>query len=374
MVDALACAGRIARFRTLMAERGYDAAIIRNNPDLRWFTGAERTFDDETAHTAFVTQDGLWLHTDSRYYNTFLTRLGPDTPWRIDMDIDDPARWAAARVRETRSHTVAVEDTLDLAFFDDLSDECRRASVACLMPRMHGDICDLRKIKDAEEIELMRHAQATTDAAFDHICGFIKPGLTEQQIRAELENYMLMNGADALSFDSIIATGANGANPHAQPGETVVREGDLIVMDYGAGYHDYHSDMTRTVCVGEASEEQRKVYDVVRLAHETCAAAAKPGCIGTDIQALAVKVITDAGYGDYFKHGLGHGVGLEIHERPNFGRSYPFPVPEGSVVTIEPGIYLPGKFGIRLEDFGLMTAEGFVPFTQSTHDLVCLPC
>ncbi len=374
MVDALACAGRIARFRTLMAERGYDAAIIRNNPDLRWFTGAERTFDDETAHTAFVTQDGLWLHTDSRYYNTFLTRLGPDTPWRIDMDIVDPARWAAARVLETRSHTVAVEDTLDLAFFDDLSDECRRASVACLMPRMHGDICDLRKIKDAEEIELMRHAQATTDAAFDHICGFIKPGLTEQQIRAELENYMLMNGADALSFDSIIATGANGANPHAQPGETVVREGDLIVMDYGAGYHDYHSDMTRTVCVGEASEEQRKVYDVVRLAHETCAAAAKPGCIGTDIQALAVKVITDAGYGDYFKHGLGHGVGLEIHERPNFGRSYPFPVPEGSVVTIEPGIYLPGKFGIRLEDFGLMTAEGFVPFTQSTHDLVCLPC
>ena len=374
MADALACAGRIARFRTLMAERGYDAAIIRNNPDLRWFTGAERTFDDETAHTAFVTQDGLWLHTDSRYYNTFLTRLGPDTPWRIDMDIVDPARWAAARVLETRSHTVAVEDTLDLAFFDDLSDECRRASVACLMPRMHGDICDLRKIKDAEEIELMRHAQATTDAAFDHICGFIKPGLTEQQIRAELENYLLMNGADALSFDSIIATGANGANPHAQPGETVVREGDLIVMDYGAGYHDYHSDMTRTVCVGEASEEQRKVYDVVRLAHETCAAAAKPGCIGTDIQALAVKVITDAGYGDYFKHGLGHGVGLEIHDRPNFGRSYPFPVPEGSVVTIEPGIYLPGKFGIRLEDFGLMTSEGFVPFTQSTHDLVCLPC
>lgn len=374
MADAAACANRVGRFREHMAECGYDAAIIRNNPDLRWLTGAERTFDDETAHTAFITQDGLWLHTDSRYFNTFLTRLGPDTPWRIDMDIVEPAWWVAQRVRETRSRSVAVEDTLDLAFYDDLSSECLRASVACLNPRMHGDICDLRKIKDAEEIELMRHAQATTDAAFEHICGFIKPGLTEQQIRAELENYMLMNGADALSFDSIIATGANGANPHAQPGETVVREGDLIVMDYGAGYHDYHSDMTRTVCVGEPSEEQRRVYDVVRLAHETCAAAARPGCIGTDIQALAVKVISDAGYGDYFKHGLGHGVGLEIHERPNFGRSYPLPVPEGSVVTIEPGIYLPGKFGIRLEDFGLMTADGFVPFTRSTHELVCIPC
>ena len=374
MADATACAGRVARFRERMAECGYDAAILRNNPDLRWLTGAERTFDDETAHTAFITQDGLWLHTDSRYYNTFLTRLGRDTPWQIDMDIVEPAWWAAQRIRETHSRSVAVEDTLDLAFYDDLSGECLRASVACLNPRMHGDICDLRKIKDAEEIELMRHAQATTDAAFEHICGFIKPGLTEQQIRAELENYMLMNGADALSFDSIIATGANGANPHAQPGETVVREGDLIVMDYGAGYHDYHSDMTRTVCVGEPSEEQRKVYDVVRLAHETCAAAARPGCIGTDIQDLAVKVISDAGYGDYFKHGLGHGVGLEIHEKPNFGRSYPFPVPEGSVVTIEPGIYLPGKFGIRLEDFGLMTADGFAPFTRSTHDLVCIPC
>jgi len=374
MADATACAGRVARFRERMAECGYDAAILRNNPDLRWLTGAERTFDDETAHTAFITQDGLWLHTDSRYYNTFLTRLGRDTPWQIDMDIVEPAWWAAQRIRETHSRSVAVEDTLDLAFYDDLSGECLRASVACLNPRMHGDICDLRKIKDAEEIELMRHAQATTDAAFEHICGFIKPGLTEQQIRAELENYMLMNGADALSFDSIIATGANGANPHAQPGETVVREGDLIVMDYGAGYHDYHSDMTRTVCVGEPSEEQRKVYDVVRLAHETCAAAARPGCIGTDIQDLAVKVISDAGYGDYFKHGLGHGVGLEIHEKPNFGRSYPFPVPEGSVVTIEPGIYLPGKFGIRLEDFGLMTADGFSPFSQSTHELVCIPC
>ncbi len=374
MADAIACAGRVERLRALMAERGYDAAIIRNNPDLRWLTGAERTFDDEVAHTAFVTAEGLWLHTDSRYYNTFLTRLGSDTPWQIDMDLVDPASWAAERIRQTRSRVVAIEDTCDLAFFDSLGTACAAASVACLNPRLHGDICDLRMIKDAEEVELMRHAQRITDDAFDHICGFIRPGLTEQQIRAELENYMLMNGADALSFDSIIATGANGANPHAQPGETVVREGDMIVMDYGAGYHDYHSDMTRTVCVGEPSDEQRHVYDVVRLAHETCAAAAKPGCIGSDIHNLAVKVISDAGYGDYFKHGLGHGVGLEIHERPNFGRSYDKPIPVGSVVTIEPGIYLPGNFGVRLEDFGIMGENGYEPFTESTHDLVIIDC
>lgn len=148
----------------------------------------------------------------------------------------------------------------------------------------------------------------------------------------------------------------------------------MIVMDYGAGYHDYKSDMTRTVCVGEPTDEQRRVYDVVRQAHEACAAAAKPGCIGSDIQDLAVKVISDAGYGDFFKHGLGHGVGIQIHENPNFGRRWNRPVPEGSVVTVEPGIYLPGNFGVRLEDFGLMTAEGFVPFTQSTHELVCIDC
>ena len=370
MADARACAGRVERLRELMAERGYDAVILRNNPDLRWLTGSERTFDNEVAHTAFVTADGLWLHTDSRYYNTFVTRLGEDCAWAIDQDIVSPATWAAERARATRSRVVAVEDTCDLAFYDAFLAACATASIACLTPRMHGDICDLRMVKDAEEIELMARAQEVTDAAFDHICGFIRAGITEQDIRVELENYMLSHGADELSFGTIIATGANGANPHAQPGQTVVAEGDLIVMDYGAGFHDYHSDMTRTVCVGEPSDEQRAVYDVVRRAHEACAAAVHAGVIGRDIHNVAVDVITEAGYGDFFKHGLGHGVGLEIHERPNFNRGWDKPIPAGSVVTIEPGIYLPGKFGIRLEDFGVVTEDGYEPFTRSTHDLV----
>lgn len=370
MADSKACAGRVERLRALMADRGYDAVVLRNNPDLRWLTGAERTFDFETAHTAVVTADGLWLHTDSRYYNTFVERLGADCPWKIDMEIVDPARWAADRVREARARVVAVEDTCTLAFYDDFTAACAAASVACLTPRLHGDICDLRSVKDAEEIELMRRAQEVTDAAFDHICSFIRPGQTEQEIRVELENYMLSHGADELSFGTIVAAGPNGANPHAQPGSYVVRRGDLIVMDYGAGYHDYHSDMTRTVSVGEPSAEQREVYDIVRRAHEACAAAVHAGVIGRDIHQKAVDVITDAGYGDYFKHGLGHGVGLEIHERPNFNRSWDRPVPAGAVVTVEPGIYLPGRFGIRLEDFGVVTEDGYEPFTRSTHDLV----
>ncbi|WP_077597743.1 M24 family metallopeptidase [Olsenella urininfantis] len=369
MADAKATMGRVARLRGLMEERGYDAVILRNNPDLRWLTGAERCFDDEPAHTAFVTAEKLCFHTDSRYYNSFQERLGADGPWAMDMDLVSPAGWAAERVLQERCRVVAVEDSCTLSFFDAFNAACDSVSIACLTPRMHEDIADLRMVKDDEEIELMRHAQSITDAAFEHICGFIHAGQTEQEIRVELENYMLGHGADGLSFDTIIAAGPNGANPHAQPGPYVVREGDLIVMDYGAAYHDYHSDMTRTVCVGQPSNEQRRVYDIVREAHERCAAAVRPGCIGSDIHNLAVKVISDAGYGEYFQHGLGHGVGLEIHERPNFGRSYDRPVPAGSVVTIEPGIYLPGKFGIRLEDFGVIGEEGYLPFTESSHEL-----
>ena len=154
-----------------------------------------------------------------------------------------------------------------------------------------------------------------------------------------------------MSFGTIIAAGPNGANPHAQPGEYVVKEGDLIVMDYGALYHDYHADMTRTVCVGEPSDKQREVYDIVRRAHEECAAMVRPDIIGKDVHDHSVKVISDAGYGAYYGHGLGHGVGIEIHELPGFGRGWDKPVPAGSVVTVEPGIYLPGEFGIRLATY-----------------------
>lgn len=374
MKDMTAFARRVERFRGLMAERGYDAAIIRNNADLRWLTGAERAFDDESAHTAFVTADGLWFHTDSRYYGTFVDRLGEDTPWQLDMDMVGHAQWAASHVVASHARVVAIEDSVDLAFFDALQVELQKASVAALLPRMHADIATLRIVKDSEEIELMRHAQTITDAAFTHICEFIRPGMTEMQIKVELENYMFEHGADALSFDSIIASGPNGANPHAKPGERVVQKGDMIVMDYGAGYHDYHSDMTRTVCVGQPSEEQRRVYDIVRSVNQACAEAALPGCKGSDIHALAVRLITEAGYGDYFKHGLGHGVGLEIHEKPYFSLSFDGEIPVGSVVTDEPGIYLPGKFGVRIEDFGVMGEQGYERFTQSTHELVCIDC
>ncbi|MDD5800354.1 MAG: aminopeptidase P family protein [Coriobacteriales bacterium] len=374
MASTKACEERMERFRDIMRQRGYDAAIIRNNPDLRWLTGAERTFDFEVAHTAFITLDGQWLHTDSRYYGTFQKRLGPDTAWQLDMDLVDAAAWAARHVGESRARVVAVEDTWDLGFYERFEHQLKEQSLAALLPRMHGDIAHLREVKDDEEVELMRHAQSITDAAFTYICGYIKPGMTEMQIKNELESYMFAHGADALSFDSIIAAGPNGANPHAQPSDYVVQKGDMIVMDYGAGYHDYHSDMTRTVCVGEPTDEQRHVYDVVLSANAAVRQQARAGIPGKQMHELATKIISDAGYGDYFKHGLGHGVGLEIHEQPMFNRTNDKPVPAGAVITDEPGIYLPGKFGVRIEDFGIVREDGYEVFTQSPHELQVVGC
>ena len=374
MANKTACAARVGRLRKIMDERGYDAVILRNNPDLRWLTGAERTFDFEVAHTALVTADRLYLHTDSRYYNTFRERLGEDSAWEIDQDVIDPTAWAAEHVRDARARVVAVEDTCTLGFYDELEAALARVSVAALLPRLHGDLVRLRAVKDAEEVSLMRAAQKVTDAAFEHICEVIRPGLTEQEARVELETYMLSNGGEALSFDTILASGPNGANPHAQPGSRVIEKGDMVVIDYGCVVGDYHSDMTRTICMGEPTDEQRRVYDVVRRAHEECAAMARAGVIGKDVYDHSVKVIADAGYGDYYGHGLGHGVGIEIHEQPNFNRRNTEPIPAGAVITIEPGIYLPGKFGVRLEDFGLVTEDGYEPFTESPHDLRVIPC
>lgn len=363
---------RLARLRTLMDERGYDAVIVRNNADLRWLTGAARVFDDEVAHTAVITQAGAWLHTDSRYFGMFVERMGTDSPWQVDQEAMSHTAWVARLLRRERVRCAAVEDTVTLGFYEKLGTELNKASYACLMPRLHGDIAKLRMVKDEEELSLLRRAQQITDAAFGHLCSYVHAGLTELEIRAELEYFMLSHGGEALSFESIIAAGPNGANPHARPSSRVVEQGDLIVIDFGAMVGDHHADMTRTVCVGTPTDEQRHVYDVVRRAHEECAAAARPGMAGRDLHNIAVRVIADAGYGEYFAHGLGHGVGLEIHERPSVSSRSVDTLPQGSVFTIEPGIYLPGRFGIRLEDTGVMGSDGYEPFAASTHDLVCV--
>ena len=367
--------GRIARVRKMMEERGYDAVVIRDEANLRWLTGAKGTFDYtfEFPHVTFITADECYFHTDSRYFNTFQENLPADSPWKLDMNEGTMPCWVAERACDTRSRVIAVEDDMQISFYFGIMRALEDLSITASLPQLHHDLQRMRAVKDDEEIALMRQAQSITDAAFQHMLTFIKPGLTEKEIRTELENFMFSNGADSLAFGSIVASGPNTANPHAVPSDRVVQRGDFVLMDYGAGYCDYRSDMTRTVVVGEPTPEQLDLYALVRRTHEECAAAVHAGVEGNDIFKLSRKIIGDAGYGDYYNHGLGHGVGIDIHEMPNFNRSMNI-IEAGSVITIEPGVYLPGIGGVRLEDYGVVTEDGYEPFTKSSHELQVIDC
>ena len=230
----------------------------------------------------------------------------------------------------------------------------------------------LRAVKDAGEIERMKAAQAITDAAFDHIVAFMRPGMTERAVQIELEDFMRRHGAEDLAFSSIVATGANGASPHAIPGGTVLEAGQCVVLDFGAKARGYCSDMTRTVFLGAPEGEMLRAWETLRAANEAVEAAICPGVTGAEMHQLAEDILAEGGFGGRMGHGLGHGVGMDIHEEPVLApRNKELLVP-GNVVTVEPGIYLPGKFGMRLEDFGVVTDDGFDVFTNSTHDLVVI--
>ncbi len=230
----------------------------------------------------------------------------------------------------------------------------------------------LRAVKDAGEIERMKAAQAITDAAFDHIVAFMRPGMTERAVQIELEDFMRRHGAEDLAFSSIVATGANGASPHAIPGETVLEAGQCVVLDFGAKARGYCSDMTRTVFLGAPEGEMLRAWETLRAANEAVEAAICPGVTGAEMHQLAEDILAEGGFGGRMGHGLGHGVGMDIHEEPVLApRNKELLVP-GNVVTVEPGIYLPGKFGMRLEDFGVVTETGFEVFTKSTHEAVII--
>ena len=237
---------------------------------------------------------------------------------------------------------------------------------------LSNSINKLRMIKDEEEMEYIRKAQEIAESAFDDILGFIKEGVTEREIALELDRLMLEKGAEGISFDTIALAGENTSMPHGVPSDKKVKKGDFVLMDFGAVYNGYHSDMTRTVCVGTPDEEMEKIYNIVLAAQEKAIAAAKAGISGKELDGIARRHICDAGYGEYFGHSLGHGVGLEIHEQPNAAPSYEKNLEKGTVVTIEPGIYIAGKFGVRIEDFVILTENGCINLTKSAKNIISL--
>ncbi len=230
----------------------------------------------------------------------------------------------------------------------------------------------LRAVKSQEEIDKIISAQRIAEKAFDNVLNFIREGVTEKEIALQLDFYMLKNGAEALSFDTIALTGKNTSLPHGVPGDTKVKKGDFVLMDYGAVYDGYHSDMTRTICVGNYSEEMQKVYDVVLHAQEKALSAVKEGVIGKQLDGMARKSIADSGYGDYFGHGLGHGVGMEIHEFPYANLSSTTSFKKNMIITVEPGVYLPGKFGVRIEDFVIVKENNYENITKCAKKLITL--
>ncbi len=240
------------------------------------------------------------------------------------------------------------------------------AQLVCYCSAING----FRATKEDWELDLMRKAQSITDKAFSEVITRLKAGMTELELQAELIYCLYKNGATGLAFDPIVVSGPNTSLPHGVAGERVIREGDFVTMDFGASYMGYCSDMTRTVAVGYATEEMEKIYNTVLQAQLAGLAASKAGVPGKDIDGAARKVITDAGYGEYFGHGYGHGLGLEVHEMPSCSVGGEEPLPVNTICSAEPGIYLPGKFGVRIEDVVIFGENGCEDITKSPKNLI----
>ena len=316
---------------------------------------------------AVVTREGAYYFTDSRYIEAAEKNLKGFT-----VRMTHPGSSEIERINEViGEHTIkklGFEEN-DMTYGDYL--RYNEALHAVLVP-MQAKIDAFRATKEPWEIELMRKAQAITDQTFSELCKIIQAGMTEKELEAELLYRLYKHGAEGPSFDPIVVSGPNTSLPHGVPGERKLEFGDFITMDFGCIYGGYCSDMTRTVALGFVSEEMDKVYKTVLKAQLAGIAATKAGVAGRDIDGTARKVIADAGYGDYFGHGYGHSLGILIHEAPNANTRNDQPMPAGAVVSAEPGVYLPGKLGVRIEDVTVITETGCEVLTKSPKNLIIL--
>ena len=346
---------RIARLAEQLPDN-VDAALITSNWGIYYFTGL-----NSGAGTVIVTRKGAFFIIDSRYIE-----IAKKTVKACEVILQGRVYHQIYEVlSKCGCKTAAVETSyLSLRAYDQYAKAI--PSVTFLKDSHVDDIVKgMRAHKDAWEIEQIQAAQAITDATYTHILNFIRPGRTEIEIAAEMEYFMRRQGAERFAFDTICISGPNTSLPHGVPGTREVRRGDFITMDYGAMVGGYCSDMTRTVAVGEASEEMRAVYDIVLSAQKAAIEKAAVGVPCCDVDAAARNLITEAGYGACFGHSTGHSVGLEIHEMPGFGAACHTPCEPGHVITVEPGIYIEGKFGVRIEDMIWIRPDGIVDLTHS---------
>ncbi|GAB3009794.1 M24 family metallopeptidase [Saccharothrix stipae] len=354
---------RRAALRAMLRDRELDALLVTNLLNVRYLTGFTGSNAALLVHAD--SDDAAVFCTDGRYLTQAAAQV-PDLERVIDRPCDVALVKRAAKGKSDRvgfeSHHVTVDGLDALA---DAADGAALVRSADLVER-------LRLVKDDAEVEALRMACAAADRALAGLIehGGLRPGRSEKEIARELENRMLDHGAAGPSFESIVATGANSAVPHHRPTDAVVRDGDFVKLDFGALVDGYHSDMTRTLVVGRASDWQRELYQLVAASQAAGRAALAVGARVSDVDAAARAVIEEAGHGDDFLHGLGHGVGLQIHEAPALSKAGDGTLLPGMAVTVEPGVYLAGKGGVRIEDT-LVVREGAPELlTLTTKELV----
>ncbi len=349
----MSIASRIARLREQMSQIGVDAFLI-SQPESRWylsgFTGHDHPPMDSAGYL-FITENRSLLLTDGR---TTEQAEGEAPDYQVVRIEEKLSTTLAKLLPETPVSRIAFEGNhLTYRFHEEVRSVLSANSV--LVPT-YNVVDLLRAVKEPEELEAIEEAVVLADKTFTHLLGIVAPGMTEKQLAWEIEAFMRQHGSDGIAFDPIVASGPNASRPHHVPGDRPLQQGEPIIIDWGARVRGYCSDITRTIVLGEADQLMKERYQVVLEAQTRAEQRIRAGMVGVKADALARKVIETAGMGDQFAHSLGHGVGLAIHESPRLSRTSEDVLQDGMVFSVEPGIYIPGWGGIRIED--LVTLQG----------------
>lgn len=351
------------RIKQLVLPEDADGALITSDINRRYFTGMK-----SSAGMVLIFKDCAYLIIDFRYIEKARKTVKNCTV----LEQENLTEQINSLMKKYNAKSLAVE-SMDMTLSRMSFLEKKFPDIKFIKSdELSNNIYDMRTIKSAEEIEKIHKAQEIAEKAFDEILTFIRPGVTEREIALKLDSCMLENGAEGLSFETIALAGANTSMPHGVPGNYKVQNGDFVLMDFGAVYDGYHSDMTRTVCVGQPSEKMKRIYNIVLEAQTAALKKVRAGITGSELDGYARDIIDWEGCGDFFGHSLGHGVGMEIHEFPTASAKSETILKENMVVTVEPGIYLPGEFGVRIEDFVVVTENSHQNLTKCPKKLIIL--
>lgn len=341
-----------------------DAALVTDSSNRYYLLG----FDTSDAGTLVVTRNKSYFIIDSRYIE--LAQRYENEYLEVVLQKDLFSQIKDICIGENVKSLGVETQTISVSRFYKLNEML--GNIIDTDVDINSIIMELRAIKTDAEIEKIKQAQNITDSAFGYILGRIGEGKSEKELALDLEFYMRSNGARAAAFEIVFVGGKNSSLPHGVPTDYRLKKGDFITIDFGTDVDGYKSDMTRTVALGCVSDEQKKVYDTVLLAQETALEQIKAGKCCSEIDRLSRDIIAKAGYGEYFGHALGHSVGLDIHEAPSLSPKCRTVLKQGMIMTVEPGIYLPEKFGVRIEDMVLITESGIENLTKSKKSLIII--